>query len=77
VLKDSGSPIGLGIFGLDEMQGVSAVIFSYVEAWGRLSAMSENAETVAYVISTWSTFPDGVPEKRLSLPSQCGEVVTD
>ncbi|MDY4299403.1 hypothetical protein SO486_05255 [Pseudomonas salmasensis] len=77
VQKDNGSDVPLGLFDSLEMVEVSAVVFSCVATWGKLSAMSSNDETVTQVMSVWATPPNGVPEKRIGPPSECGEALLD
>lgn len=77
VEKANGSEVPLGLFTNPDMAEVSAVVFSCVATWGKLSAMSTNADTVTKVLSVWATSPDGVPEKRMSTPASCGETILD
>ncbi|NVZ66835.1 hypothetical protein HX867_32460 [Pseudomonas gingeri] len=77
VEKDNGSEVPLGIFADSEMSEISAVVFSCVGTWGKLSSMSNNSSTDAEVFSTWATPPDGVTEKRVGRPVECGERVLD
>lgn len=77
VEKDNGSEVPLGLFNGAEMAEVSAVVFSCTATWGKLSALSENPETVTRVLSVWASPPDGVPEKRVGTPADCGETILD
>lgn len=77
VEKDNGSEVPLGLFNNSEMAEVSAIVFSCTATWGKLSAMSTNTETVTQVFSVWATPPDGIPEKRMGPPSECGETILD
>ncbi|UVL10538.1 hypothetical protein LOY39_07535 [Pseudomonas rhodesiae] len=77
VEKENGSEVPLGIFDSSEMIDVSAVVFSCVATWGKLSAMSTNNETVTQVMSLWATPSLGVPEERVGPPSECGETILD
>lgn len=77
VEKDNGSEVPLGLFDSLEMVDVSAVVFSCVATWGKLSAMSTNTETVTQVMSLWATPPYGAPKKRMGPPSECGETILD
>lgn len=77
VEKDNGSEVPLGLFTNPEMEEVSAVVFSCVATWGKLSAMSINENTITKVFSVWATPPDGAPEKRSATPAECGEKILD
>jgi hypothetical protein len=65
VEKDNGAEIELGIFNNPSMQEISAVVFSCVATWGKLSAMSVNPNTNTVIRSTWATPPFGATEKRV------------
>lgn len=77
VEKENGSEIQLGIFNDESMSEISAIIFSCVATWGKLSAMSDNPETNTQVYSTWATPPNGVPVKRRCSPKEHGETILD
>ena len=77
VEKDNGAEVPLGIFTNPDMSEISAVVFSCVATWGKLSAMSNNPYTNSLVYSTWATPPIGAPEKRCSRPADCGEQLLD
>lgn len=77
VEKDNGSEVPLGLFNNPEMAEVSAIVYSCTATWGKLSAMSKNPDTVTKVLSVWATPPDGVPEKRVGTPADCGETILD
>mgnify|MGYP001031683665 CR=1 FL=1 len=77
VEKDNGAEIDLGLFNDPVMSEVSAIIFSCVATWGKLSAMSSNPATDTTVISLWSTPPKGVPEKRINPAEAHDETILD
>lgn len=77
VEKDNGAEIELGLFNDSSMSQVSAVIFSCVATWGKLSAMSINDAADVTVTSIWSTPPAGAPERRVCSPQEHGEIVLD
>ncbi|MFG0720858.1 hypothetical protein ACF8PU_04115 [Pseudomonas sp. GLN_6] len=77
VTKDNGSEVPLGFFNDSGMEEVSAVIFSCTATWGKLSAMCDSPEKITTVWSTWATYPNGVPEKRLLGPKEHAETVID
>ncbi len=77
VEKDNGAEIQLGIFNDPSMSEVSAIVFSCVATWGKLSAMSENPIRDVEVSSTWATPPNGVPEKRVCSSEDHNETVLD
>ncbi len=64
VTKDNGAEIPLGLFNDSSLANVSAIVFSCLATWGKLSAMSDNPMTETTVDSLWATPPTGKPEKR-------------
>jgi len=68
VYKDNGSPIELGLFNNQNMNEISAVIFSCTATWGKISALCNNPKLHSIFISVWSNGPNGEPvpvvEKR-------------
>lgn len=77
VTKDNGTEIPLGLFNSPEIAEVSAVVFSCLATWGKLSAMSDNPMTEAIVDSLWATPPEGKPEKRRCVRSEYVESIRD
>jgi hypothetical protein len=77
VEKDNGAEIELGIFNDPCMSEVSAIVFSCVATWGKLSAMTINPIRDVEVSSTWATPPHGEPEKRVCSPAEHNETVLD
>jgi hypothetical protein len=77
VEKENGAEIELGIFNNPLMNEISAIVFSCVATWGKLSAMSINPYTNTEISSTWATPPDGVPEKKVCSPDKHNETVLD
>lgn len=77
VEKENGAEIDLGLFNSSSMSEVSAVVFSCVATWGKLSAMSDNSQTDTEVYSTWAAPPNGAPEKRVRSPKDHNETVLD
>ena len=64
VEKDNGSEIRLGLFTDNAASCVSAVLFSCVATWGKLTAMSKNPLVDGSIKSLWSTPPTGKPVWR-------------
>jgi len=77
VTKDNGTEIELGFFNDPATSEVSAVVFSCLATWGKLSAMSDNPATDTIVNSVWATPPRGAPEKRVCERSEHVESVSD
>ncbi|WP_421282537.1 hypothetical protein [Aeromonas veronii] len=77
VTKENGAEIPLGLFKNDSLSEVSAIIFSCLATWGKLSAMSNNPATNTIVSSLWATPPRGAPEMRSCSPSEHGETILD
>lgn len=77
VEKDNGAEIELGLFNDDYLSEISAVVFSCVATWGKLSSMSNNPAAEATVYSLWATPPDGVPEQRVCSSRDCDEGILD
>lgn len=77
VTKENGAEIPLGFFNDPAMSEVSAIIFSCLATWGKLSAMSRNPDTEATIDSLWATPPDGKPERRHSTRAEYIETVRD
>ena len=59
------------------MSDVSAIVFSCLATWGKLSAMSDNPMTEATVDSLWATPPHGKPQKRHCARAEHDESVRD
>jgi len=75
--KDNGSEIDLGLFNSPKMSEVSAVMFSCVATWGKVSAMAINEDGGGIVRATWATPPNGKPEARFFKPQECSETILD
>ena len=59
------------------MSEVSAIVFSCVATWGKLSAMSENPIREIEVNSIWATPHNGVLENRICSSVDHNETVSD
>lgn len=77
VTKDNGAEIPLGLFNDAAMSEVSAIVFSCLATWGKLSAMSQNAATETIIDTLWATPPDGKPERRQCAKAEHIETVRD
>lgn len=77
VTKDNGAELPLGFFNNPEMSEISAIIFSCLATWGKLSAMSDNPLTETTVDSLWATPPYGAPEKRHCAKAEHIESISD
>lgn len=77
VTKDNGAEIPLGFFNDSTMSDVSAIVFSCLATWGKLSAMSDNPMTEATIDSLWATPPHGRPQKRHCARTEHVESVRD
>lgn len=77
VEKDNGAEIQLGLFNNHSMSEVSAIVFSCVATWGKLSAMSENPIREIEVNSIWATPHNGVLENRICSSVDHNETVSD
>lgn len=64
VYKNSGAPIELGLFNNAKMSSISAIVFSCVASWGKLSAISNNEQMDVMVNSVWSVPPTGALVKK-------------
>lgn len=77
VEKDNGAEIPLGFFNAPGMSEVSAVAFSCLATWGKVSAMSGNEEAEGIVSSMWASPPTGKPVRRVGSWHEHVEVVRD
>lgn len=77
VSKDNGAEIPLGLFNDNGMSEISAIAFSCLATWGKLSAMSENPATETVIDSLWATPPNGKPERRRCSRAEHIETVRD
>lgn len=77
VEKDNGAEIQLGLFNDPSMSEVSAIVFSCVATWGKLTAMAENPNRCVEVSSTWATHNNGVAEARICPSSDHHEIISD
>jgi len=48
VIKDSGSPISMGVFNVDSYSEISAIIFSTVGTWGKVRAIASDTNSHTY-----------------------------
>lgn len=75
--KDNGAEIELGIFNNPEFDEVSAILFSCVGTWGKLSAMTKNYSPLKIIHSTWGTPPKGEPVAFHCPPDSKPESILD
>jgi hypothetical protein len=78
VKKDNGADIELGLFNDDRMREISAVVFSCVATWGKVSSMTPQTPEHRTILRTiWGGTPDGRPVQRMGMADEIGETLSD
>lgn len=77
VEKANGASVPLGIFNDEGWAEVSAVIFSCVATWGKLSAQAGGSGARGVVSTSWGGKPQGRPYRRVDEIGSYKEAISD